>query len=224
MRDHMLDLILSWLCVPADKEVYEPCTEAGRDGLHMDIVIYGGGKMLIPAPLNADGTPAQAPLLPGWLLHSLKALLLDMHLTDQMRLKFRHAPRAGKAAELGAKKKFTHYNGTFSRSRNTLFPFVAEFDGLLGLHAHVFLSAAADHQHLKSNGVWLRSECLRGWRQSISLALQEVISLTILRTMSRTVAAAVENQAQPDLLAYKRVRLLCPPNVHATDNYVELGT
>ena len=35
---------------------------------------------------------------------------------------------------------------------------------------------------------------------------------------------AAENQAQPDLLAYKRVRLLCPPNVHAPDIYVEVGT
>ena len=193
---------LDWLKVKCIKEVYTPHSEHGFPTLHMDIVIYAGSKMLMPAPLGADGKPLSAPVIEG-SSHSAKGLMLDTHLTDQMRMQFHKAKKPGKAAELGTKKKFNHYEGTFSPSRCSLFPFVAEFDGLLGLHAHVFIAAAADYQHEISEGAWLRSECVRNWRQSVSLALQEVISITGLRTRSRTVSAAIaENQGQPDLLAY----------------------
>jgi len=132
-------------------------------------------------------------------------------LTDEQRKDFRKATAPGKAAEQRTKEKFKHYKGKYSPSRYSLFPFVAEFDGLLGKHAHVFMAAAADHQFENSDGAWSRSECIRNWRQSISLALQETISTTVLRTMSRAVpSAAAENQAQLDLLAYTKVRLLCP--------------
>ena len=147
-------------------------------------------------------------------------------MTDEQRKDFRKATAPGKAAEQRTKEKFTHYKGKYSPSRYSLFPFVAEFDGLLGKHAHVFMAAAADRQSEISEEAWLRSECIRNWRQSVSLALQETISNTVLRTMSRTVpSAAAENQAQPDLLAYTRVRLLCPANhVHNLDNDVSMPT
>ena len=181
----------------------------------------------MPEPLDALGKAMVAPVLPD-SSHAKKGLLLDIHITDEMRNDFRTAKKPGKAAELGTKKKFKHYEGKFSSSRYTLFPFVTEFDGLLGPHAHVFMAAAADHQHEISEGAWLRSECIRNWRQSVSLALQEVISITVLRTMARTVpSAAVDNRPRLDLLAYTRVRLPCPANpVHhvALDDVDNLDT
>ena len=158
----------------------------------------------------AEGLPngPEAPVSPE-SSHGAKGALLDINITDEMRLQFRRAKAPGVAALHSAKRKFNHYSHKFDAARYTLFPFVAEFGGLLGPHAHAFIAAAATYQERISEGAWLRSDCVRGWRQSISLALQEVISLTVLRTMTRAKQAG--GQPAPTPQAYRLVKLLHPP-------------
>ena len=206
LRDVLYYLLRTMCKVPCRKEDNTPFAAAGHGELFMDCVATGG-HMKVPAPMDECGTLlTNDPTNPGFG-HDSKHLMADASLTNNRTTKFRRS-LAGTAAKFRTKEKIIHYGGKFDPSSYSLLPFVSEFDGTLCAPAHALIRAAALHQSSSSDGAWLQSDCVRLWRQSVSISVQTSISQTVLRSMLRT--RRITGQPPPDCLAYRRVRLLCP--------------
>ena len=209
LRNLFLKLLKDYCKVECVREDGVPFSEVGYNELEMDCV-GERRKMKIPPPMDASGTPLlDVAVTPGFG-HEDKRFLLDASITNNRIVRFRKSP-AGAAAKTRTQEKINHYQDTYHPASDTLFPFVAEFDGTLCATAHTFIRAAARHQSVNSGGVWLESDCVRLWRQSVSVCVQMMISQTVLRSMMRTLKAP--GQPVPDRLAYLRVRLLRPASV-----------
>ena len=215
LRDLVLTLLSKWCKVPCKPEDHTPFVATGNPLLAMDVVGQGG-HMKVPWPMDTSGNTVRGvPVAPG-ITQEDKGLLVDTSITNNRQDRFLANAAAGAAAKTRTKEKQDHYRHKFDASRFTLFPFVAEFDGTLCEPAHALMNAAAHHQSVQSEGAWLKSECIRSWRQSVSITLQQVISLTVLRTMRKSVQRPGEDP--PDGRAHMKVKLLWPSQVDVAPN------
>jgi len=167
--------------------------------------------MKVPPPMDENGTRLPNIAVTPGSSHEDKSLLVDASITNNRTVRFRTKP-AGAAAKTRTQEKCRHYGGKYDPSSYTLLPFVAELDGTLCAPAHAFIRAAAVHQSANSDGAWLQSDCVRLWRQSVSIRLQGAISQSVLRSIQRPVR--IPGQPEPDWCAYQRVRLLRPTHVN----------
>jgi hypothetical protein len=174
--------------------------------LRMDITI-AGGQMRMPLPMVVSG----ATVAGSTAADRNKGALLDVYLTDASSaaaLGRGSAAMDGGALVHGARKKYNTYTGKFPSLEYTLFVFGIEHGGRLSLQASNFLKAAATHEVARSDGACTFSSSMARWRQRVSVAVQQTISDTVDRSMSKSRAVPGEVL---DLFAYRRVRLLKAP-------------
>ena len=113
----------------------------------------------------------------------------------------------GHAALVSAKRKYDTYVGSFDPSSHALIPFCVETFGRLSPHAGKLLAAAAAHQERVSSGAWPASRFMCIWRQSISMTVQNAVSVSVARAIAAA-RQAPDSTVAPAIGAYRSLRLL----------------
>jgi hypothetical protein len=184
----------------------------------MDLFV-GAGQMDVPVPTVQPDPARVAAGVCGALKGGYQvAVCLDFTLRDGTCATYRVA--ASRDVVQGLVKASVVKVQTYVESRfidcssTTLISLAFDQFGTASRDAHAFFRAVAIHQAQQlSGGLYTVASCVARWRQRLSCLLHRILSDQVIAAWECT--APIPGRPAPDLNAYKKMRLLCPPVARA---------
>jgi hypothetical protein len=100
-------------------------------------------------------------------------------------------------------------SGAIDPELATLISLAFDQFGTASRDTHAFFRAVAIRQAQLSAGLYTVAQCVARWRQKLSTLVQRTISNQVVAEWEST--ATIAGQPHPDICAFRRIHLLCPP-------------